>query len=82
MARALGFFDDLSVDVNFHVFDAGRDINLAIASGSIDFGMPGASPAAVAITSEIGVDVYLIHGKVCKTLRGKFGKVIKARLYL
>jgi len=62
LARALGFFDDLSVDVNFHVFDAGRDINLAIASGSIDFGMLGSPPATVAIATGIGVDVYWIHG--------------------
>ena len=62
LARALGFFDDLDFDVNFFIFEAGRDINLAMASGSIDFGLLGSVPASIAISSEIGVDIYWIHG--------------------
>jgi len=62
LARALDFFDDLGVNVNILIFDSGRDVNVAMASGSIDFGLVGSVPASVAISTGIDVDIFWIHG--------------------
>ena len=40
---------ELGVDVKIVKFDSGKDINSALASGSIDIGQEGTSPAALAI---------------------------------
>ena len=50
--------DELGVVVNIIKFDSGRDINSAIASGSIDIGQEGSSPAALAISSGLEVEVF------------------------
>ena len=41
--------DELGVEVNIIKFDSGKDINSAIASGGIDIGQEGSSPAALAM---------------------------------
>lgn len=52
--------DELGVEVNIIKFDSGKDINSAIASGSIDIGQEGSSPAALAISSDLDIEVFWI----------------------
>jgi len=60
IARAEGWLTNaFGVPVDIVPFDAGRDVNTAIASGSIDFGILGSVPAALAIAS--GVPVKLVY---------------------
>lgn len=42
-------------------FDSGRDVNNAIASGSIDFGLVGTPPAAIGIASKMPYKIYYLH---------------------
>ena len=51
---------ELGVDVKLVKFDSGKDINSALASGSIDIGQEGSSPAALAISSGIDIEVIWI----------------------
>ena len=51
---------ELGVDVKLLKFDSGKDINSALASGSIDIGQEGSSPAAIAISNKLDVDVIWI----------------------
>jgi taurine transport system substrate-binding protein len=60
IVKAEGWLSDaMGVDVDIVVFDAGRDVNTAMAAGSIDFGMLGSVPAALAIAN--GVDCKMIY---------------------
>jgi len=60
IARAEGWLTDaFGVPVDIVPFDAGRDVNTAIASGSIDFGILGSVPAALAIGN--GVPVKMVY---------------------
>lgn len=62
LARAKGFFEDeLGVKVNITEFDSGKDVNNALASKSIDFGLMGSTPAVVGISSGIPIEVIWIH---------------------
>lgn len=62
LARAKGFFEDeLGVKVNITEFDSGKDINNALASKSIDFGLMGSTPAVVGISSGISIEIIWIH---------------------
>ena len=51
---------ELGVDVKLVKFDSGKDINSALASGSVDIGQEGSSPAALAISSGIDIEVIWI----------------------
>ncbi|MBR1826605.1 MAG: aliphatic sulfonate ABC transporter substrate-binding protein [Clostridia bacterium] len=51
---------ELGVDVKIIRFDSGKDINSAIASGGIDIGQEGTSPAALAISNDIDIKVFWI----------------------
>lgn len=51
---------ELGVEVNIIKFDSGKDINSAIASGGIDIGQEGSSPAALAISNDLDVEVFWI----------------------
>jgi len=51
----------MGVEVDIVNFDAGRDVNTAMASGSIDFGQLGTPPAALAIASGIPCQVVYIQ---------------------
>ena len=51
---------ELGVPVKITKFDSGKDINIAIASGSIDIGQEGTSPAALAIANKLDVEVFWI----------------------
>jgi len=62
IARAEGWLTDaFGVPVDIVPFDAGRDVNTAIASGSIDFGILGSVPAALAIASGVPVKVIYVQ---------------------
>lgn len=62
IAKAEGYFkEELGVDVEIKQFDSGKDVNTALAAGSIDFGLVGSCPAALAISQELGVEMIWIH---------------------
>lgn len=72
--------DKLGVPVKLVKFDSGKDINNALASGSIDIGQEGSSPAALAISSGIDIDVVWIGDIIgsAETLVAKNGSGIKS----
>lgn len=53
--------EEMGVTVNLVEFDSGKSVNNALASKSIDFGLMGSSPAALAIASDIPVEMIWIH---------------------
>lgn len=62
IAKALDyFFEEMGVEVEITQFDSGKDVNTALASGSIDFGLLGSCPAALAISQDLGVKCIWIH---------------------
>ena len=60
IAKAEGYYEEAmgDVDVEIKVFNAGRDINTAMAAGEIDFGVLGGAPVAVGLSS--GVEYQVI----------------------
>lgn len=52
--------DELGVDVNIINFDSGKDVNTAIASGSIDISELGSSPTALGISNGVDYEVFWI----------------------
>lgn len=71
---------ELGVDVKLVTFDSGKDINSALASGSIDIGQEGTSPAAIAISSGIDIQVIWIGDIIgaAETLVAKDGSGINS----
>lgn len=71
---------ELGVPVKLVKFDSGKDINNAIASGSIDIGQEGTSPAALAIANDIDIEVVWIGDIIgsAETLVAKNGSGIKS----
>lgn len=71
---------ELGVDVKIVTFDSGRDINSAFASGSIDIGQEGSSPAALAISNGLDVEVFWIGDIIgaAETLAAKNGSGIES----
>ncbi|NEX78723.1 aliphatic sulfonate ABC transporter substrate-binding protein [Bacillus thermocopriae] len=63
LAKALGLLEKKYPDtkIEWVKFEAGRDVNNAIASGSIDFGLVGTPPAAIGIASKLPYKVYYLH---------------------
>ncbi len=62
IAKALSYFEEeMGVEVEIQNFDSGADVNTALASGDIDFGLFGSCPAAIAIANDIGVEFIWIH---------------------
>lgn len=49
------------IDIQWVKFESGRDINNAIASGSIDFGLVGTPPAAIGVANKIPYKIYYLH---------------------
>lgn len=47
--------------INWKPFDSGRDVNTAIASGSIDLGLAGSVPVAIGVANKLPYKVYFIH---------------------
>lgn len=52
---------ELGAKVELKQFESGRDVNTALASGSIDFGQLGTTPAAVGISKGLPYQVVWIH---------------------
>ncbi|MDR2098189.1 MAG: ABC transporter substrate-binding protein [Spirochaetaceae bacterium] len=67
IAKAKHFFDDFSVKVDLREFESGASVVSALASGSIDLGLMGTTPAVTAISSNLGVEVIWIHGILGKS---------------
>lgn len=62
IAKAMEFFkEEMGVEVEIKQFDSGKDVNTALASGSIDFGLLGSCPASLAISQDLGVKCIWIH---------------------
>ena len=71
---------ELGVPVKIVKFDSGKDINSALASGSIDIGQEGTSPAALAIANGIDIEVFWIGDIIgaAETLVAKNGSDISS----
>lgn len=64
IAKALNYFQEEmgdNVTVEIVEFSSGKDVNTALAAGSIDFGLEGSCPAALAIAQDLGVELIWIH---------------------
>ncbi|MBH8608259.1 aliphatic sulfonate ABC transporter substrate-binding protein [Thermoactinomyces sp. CICC 10521] len=63
LAKASGLLEKKYPDIkiNWIQFDSGRDVNTAIASGSIDFGLVGTPPAAIGIAKGLPYKVFYVH---------------------
>ncbi len=62
IARYEGIYEEyLGCKVNLLPFDSGADVNRAFASGSIDIGAIGSSPATIGITKDLGYEVFWFH---------------------
>jgi taurine transport system substrate-binding protein len=63
LAKALGLLEKKYPDakINWIKFDSGRDVNNAIASGSIDFGLVGTPPGSIGIANGLPYQVYYLH---------------------
>lgn len=63
LAKALGLLEKKypDIEIEWVKFDSGRDVNNAIASGSIDFGLVGTPPAAIGVASNMPYKVYYLH---------------------
>lgn len=62
MGKQLGWFEkELGVKINWKQFDSGRDVDTAIAAGSVDMGLVGTSPAAAGISQGVPYQVIWIH---------------------
>ena len=71
---------ELGIPVKIIKFDSGKDINSAIASGGIDIGQEGTSPAALAIANNLDVEVFWIGDIIgtAETLVAKNGSGINS----
>ncbi|WP_429770801.1 aliphatic sulfonate ABC transporter substrate-binding protein [Bacillus smithii] len=63
LAKALGLLEKKYPDIHIRwiKFDSGRDINNAMASGSIDFGLVGTPPGSIGIASGLPYKIYYLH---------------------
>ncbi|MCR8659347.1 taurine ABC transporter substrate-binding protein [Paenibacillus endoradicis] len=63
LVKTLGLAEKKFPDVTIKwvQFDSGRDVNTAIASGSIDFGLAGSVPVSIGVSSKLEYYVYFLH---------------------
>jgi len=63
LVKALGLLEKKypNIKIRWIKFDSGRDVNTAIASGSIDFGLVGTPPGAIGIAKGLPYQVYYVH---------------------
>lgn len=64
IAKALGYFQEEmgdQVEIEIINFQSGKDVNMALASDSIDIGLEGNCPATIAISQDFGVEMIWIH---------------------
>lgn len=92
IGKQLGWFEkEMGVRINWKQFDSGRDVNTAIAAGSVDMGLVGTSPAAAGISQGVPYEVIWIHdlegeneslvvkkGRGIKTVKDLAGKKVAA----
>lgn len=81
IAKALGWHEkELGVRIEWKQFDSGRDVNTAIAAGSVDIGLVGSSPAAAGISAGVPYEVVWIYDVIGdnEALVVKKGKGIRA----
>ncbi len=92
IGKQLGWFEkEMGVKINWKQFDSGRDVNTAIAAGSVDIGLVGTSPAAAGISQGVQYEVVWIHdlegeneslvvkkGRGIKTVKDLVGKKVAA----
>jgi taurine transport system substrate-binding protein len=81
IAKALGWHEKaMGVRIDWKQFDSGRDVNTAIAAGSVDIGLVGTSPAAAGISAGVPYEVIWIYDVIAdnEALVVKKGKGIKA----
>jgi taurine transport system substrate-binding protein len=65
VAQADGVYDKaIGKPVEWHKFDSGADVIAAIAGGSIDIGLVGSSPLAVAATNQLPIETFLISDEI------------------
>jgi taurine transport system substrate-binding protein len=50
--------------VSWNLFDSGRDINTAMAAGSLDLGMVGSTSASIGIVNQLPYQVYFVQGVI------------------
>jgi taurine transport system substrate-binding protein len=92
VGKQLGWFERaMGVKINWKQFDSGRDVNTAMAAGSLDLGLVGTSPAAAGVARGIPYEIVWIHdlegeneslvvkkGKGIKTVADLAGKKVAA----
>jgi taurine transport system substrate-binding protein len=62
IAKQLGWHEAaLGTKIEWRQFESGRDVNTAIASGSIDIGLVGSSPAAAGLANGLPYDVIAFY---------------------
>lgn len=67
IARYEGIYEEyLGTKVNLLQFDSGADVNRAFASGSIDIGAIGTSPASIGISTDLGYEVFWFEDVIGK----------------
>jgi taurine transport system substrate-binding protein len=67
IAKAKKYFNNIGVEVKLFEFDSGAAVINAIASGSIDIGLVGTTPATTAISKNLDVELIWIHGILGKS---------------
>jgi taurine transport system substrate-binding protein len=67
IARYEGIYEEyMGCPVNLVQFDSGADVNRAFASGSIDIGAIGTSPASIGISTDLGYEVFWFEDVIGK----------------
>lgn len=63
LAKQLGLVEAKFPDtkIKWIEFDSGRDVNTAMASGNLDFGLAGSVPTVTGISNNLAYQVYFIH---------------------
>lgn len=62
IAKQFGWHEkELGVKIDWKKFDSGRDVNTAMAAGSLDLGLVGSSPAANGLSSGVPYEVIWIY---------------------
>jgi taurine transport system substrate-binding protein len=56
----------MGVKIDWKKFDSGRDVNTAIAAGSVDIGLVGSSPAAAGLSSGVPYEVIWIYDVIAE----------------
>lgn len=75
IAQVEGLYDEMNVEYELVEFSSGKDVNNALASGSIDVGYIGTVPCASGIATDMEYEVFWIDGVItqCEGLATKEG---------